>query len=346
MKKKALIFGVTGQDGSYLSEFLIKKNYIVHGVKRRSSSINTNRVDHIYQDPHQRGRNFILHYGDITDSTVVSNLIRTVKPNEIYNLAAQSHVAVSFEVPEYTANADALGALRILEAIRFNNLTKFTKFYQAGTSEMYGKVERTPQNEKTNFRPISPYGVAKVYAHWITINYREAYNIFACNGILFNHESPRRGETFVTKKIVNALCKIKYGLQDKLFLGNLEAKRDWGHAKDYVEGMWKILQQKNPDDYVLATGIQYSIRQFVNMVAKKLNMKISWKGKGINEKCYDVDKKKIIVELDKSYIRPLDVQTLLGDAKKARKVLKWSPKKNINDLINEMIEFELKKIKS
>ena len=223
MKKKALIFGVTGQDGSYLSEFLIKKNYIVHGVKRRSSSINTNRVDHIYQDPHQKKRNFILHYGDITDSTVVSNLIRTVKPNEIYNLAAQSHVAVSFEVPEYTANADALGALRILEAIRSNNLTNYTKFYQAGTSEMYGKVERTPQNEKTNFRPISPYGVAKVYAHWITINYREAYNIFACNGILFNHESPRRGETFVTKKIVNALCKIKYGLQDKLFLGNLDA---------------------------------------------------------------------------------------------------------------------------
>ena len=344
MKKKALIFGVTGQDGSYLSEFLIKKNYIVHGVKRRSSSINTNRVDHIYQDPHQKKRNFILHYGDITDSTVVSNLIRTVKPNEIYNLAAQSHVAVSFEVPEYTANADALGALRILEAIRSNNLTNYTKFYQAGTSEMYGKVERTPQNEKTNFRPISPYGVAKVYAHWITINYREAYNIFACNGILFNHESPRRGETFVTKKIVNALCKIKYGLQDKLFLGNLDAKRDWGHAKDYVEGMWKILQQKNPDDYVLATGKQYSIRQFVNMVCKKLDMKISWKGKGINEKCYDNNKKRIIIELDKTYIRPLDVQTLLGDAKKASKILKWKPKINIHNLIDEMINFELKKL--
>ncbi len=344
MKKKALIFGVTGQDGSYLSEFLIKKKYIVHGVKRRSSSINTNRVDHIYQDPHQKRRNFILHYGDITDSTVVSNLIRTVKPNEIYNLAAQSHVAVSFEVPEYTANADALGALRILEAIRSNNLTNYTKFYQAGTSEMYGKVERTPQNEKTNFRPISPYGVAKVYAHWITINYREAYNIFACNGILFNHESPRRGETFVTKKIVNALCKIKYGLQDKLFLGNLDAKRDWGHAKDYVEGMWKILQQKNPDDYVLATGKQYSIRQFVNMVCKKLDMKISWKGKGINEKCYDNTKKKTIIELDKTYIRPLDVQTLLGDAKKASKILKWKPKINIHNLIDEMINFELKKL--
>tara|TARA_B100000401_G_scaffold87455_1_gene55671 strand:- start:280 stop:1323 length:1044 start_codon:yes stop_codon:yes gene_type:complete len=344
MKKKALIFGVTGQDGSYLSEFLIKKNYIVHGVKRRSSSINTNRVDHIYQDPHQKKRNFILHYGDITDSTVVSNLIRTVKPNEIYNLAAQSHVAVSFEVPEYTANADALGALRILEAIRSNNLTNYTKFYQAGTSEMYGKVERTPQNEKTNFRPISPYGVAKVYAHWITINYREAYNIFACNGILFNHESPRRGETFVTKKIVNALCKIKYGLQDKLFLGNLDAKRDWGHAKDYVEGMWQILQQKNPDDYVLATGKQYSIRQFVNMVCKKLDMKISWKGKGINEKCYDNNKKRIIIELDKTYIRPLDVQTLLGDAKKASKILKWKPKINIHNLIDEMINFELKKL--
>ena len=344
MKKRALIFGVTGQDGSYLSEFLIKKKYIVHGVKRRSSSINTNRVDHIYQDPHQKKRNFILHYGDITDSTVVSNLIRTVKPNEIYNLAAQSHVAVSFEVPEYTANADALGALRILEAIRSNNLTNYTKFYQAGTSEMYGKVERTPQNEKTNFRPVSPYGVAKVYAHWITINYREAYNIFACNGILFNHESPRRGETFVTKKIVNALCKIKYGLQDKLFLGNLDAKRDWGHAKDYVEGMWKILQQKNPDDYVLATGKQYSIRQFVNMVCKKLDMKISWKGKGINEKCYDNTKKKTIIELDKTYIRPLDVQTLLGDAKKASKILKWKPKINIHNLIDEMINFELKKL--
>ena len=344
MKKKALIFGVTGQDGSYLSEFLIKKNYIVHGVKRRSSSINTNRIDHIYQDPHQKKRNFILHYGDITDSTVVSNLVKSIKPHEIYNLAAQSHVAVSFEVPEYTANADALGALRILEAIRFNKLTSFTKFYQAGTSEMYGKVEKTPQDEKTNFRPISPYGVAKVYAHWITINYREAYKIFACNGVLFNHESPRRGETFVTKKIVSALCKIKFGLQEKLFLGNLEAKRDWGHAKDYVEGMWKILQQNYPGDYVLATGKQYSIRQFVNMVAKKLNMKIAWKGKGINEKCYDLNNKKIIIELDKSYIRPLDVQTLLGNSKKARKVLKWRPKINIHDLIDEMISFELNKI--
>ena len=344
MKKRALIFGVTGQDGSYLSEFLIKKKYIVHGVKRRSSSINTNRVDHIYQDPHEKNRNFILHYGDVTDSTVVSNLVRTIKPNEIYNLAAQSHVAVSFEVPEYTANADALGALRILEAIKFNKLINKTKFYQAGTSEMYGKVKSVPQNENTAFRPISPYGVAKVYAHWITVNYREAYNIFACNGILFNHESPRRGETFVTKKIVSALCKIKFNLQSKLFLGNLYAKRDWGHAKDYVEGMWKILQHKTPDDYVLSTGKQYSIKEFINLVAKKLKMKIKWTGKGINEKCYSYDKKKFIIECDKTYFRPLDVENLLGNSNKARRVLKWRPRININKLIDEMLKYELKKI--
>ena len=272
MKKKALIFGVTGQDGSYLSEILLKKNYQVHGVKRRSSSINTQRVDHIYQDPHEYKRRFILHYGDITDSTSVSKIIKTVKPNEIYNLAAQSHVAVSFEVPEYTANADALGTLRILEAIKFHNLTKKTKFYQAGTSEMFGKVQSVPQNEKTGFYPLSPYGIAKLYAYWITKNYREAYDIFASNGILFNHESPRRGETFVTKKIISALYKIKIGKQKKLFLGNLNAKRDWGHAKDYCLAMWKILQQKKPDDFVIATGKQYSIKQFVNIVAKELNM--------------------------------------------------------------------------
>ena len=337
MKKKALIFGITGQDGSYLAELLLKKKYIVHGVKRRSSSINTQRIDHIYQDPHQKSRNFILHYGDITDSTSVSKIIELVKPNEIYNLAAQSHVAVSFEVPEYTANADALGALRILEAIKFHKLERKTKFYQAGTSEMYGKVQKVPQNENTDFYPLSPYGVAKLYAHWITKNYREAYNIFGSNGILFNHESPRRGETFVTKKIVSALVKIKMGKQKKLFLGNLDAKRDWGHAKDYVEAMWKILQQKKPDDFVIATGKQYSIRQFINLVSKKLNMKIKWRGKGINERGYDLNKKKDIISIDKNYIRPLDVNTLLGNAAKARKQLSWKPKIGIHQLIDEMI---------
>ncbi len=337
MKKKALIFGITGQDGSYLAEFLLKKKYIVHGVKRRSSSINTQRIDHIYQDPHQKHRNFILHYGDITDSTSVSKIIELVKPNEIYNLAAQSHVAVSFEVPEYTANADALGALRILEAIKFHKLEKKTKFYQAGTSEMYGKVQKVPQNENTDFYPLSPYGVAKLYAHWITKNYREAYNIFGSNGILFNHESPRRGETFVTKKIISALVKIKMGKQKKLFLGNLDAKRDWGHAKDYVEAMWKILQQKKPDDFVIATGKQHSIRQFINLVTKKLNMKIKWKGKGVNERGYDLVSKKDIILIDRNYIRPLDVNTLLGNAAKARKQLAWKPKINIDQLIDEMI---------
>jgi len=274
MKKKiALIFGVTGQDGSYLSEFLInKKNYIVHGVKRRSSLINTQRIDHIYQDPHEKNRNFILHYGDLTDSSSVSNIIKNVQPDEIYNLAAQSHVAVSFEVPEYTANVDALGALRILEAIKFHKLQNKTKYYQAGTSEMFGKVQKVPQNELTPFYPQSPYGAAKVYAHWITINYREAYNIFAVNGILFNHESPRRGETFVTRKIIKALCKIKNNLQKKLYLGNIYAKRDWGHARDYVEAMWLMLQQKKPNDLVIATGKQYSVKYFINLVAKELNL--------------------------------------------------------------------------
>ena len=341
MKKKALIFGLTGQDGSYLAELLLKKKYLVHGVKRRSSSINTNRIDHIYQDPHQKSRNFILHYGDITDSTSVSKIIELVKPDEIYNLAAQSHVAVSFEVPEYTANADALGALRILEAIKFHKLEKKTKFYQAGTSEMYGKVQQIPQNEKTDFYPLSPYGVAKLYAHWITKNYREAYNIFGSNGILFNHESPRRGETFVTKKIISALVKIKIGKQKKLFLGNLDAKRDWGHARDYVEAMWKILQQKKPDDFVIATGKQYSIRQFINFVSKKLNMRIKWSGKGINEKGYDLASKKNIIFVDKNYLRPLDVNTLLGNAAKARKQLSWKPKTSIHQLIEEMISEEV-----
>tara|TARA_Y100000816_G_scaffold283040_1_gene259440 strand:+ start:653 stop:1696 length:1044 start_codon:yes stop_codon:yes gene_type:complete len=341
VKKKALIFGITGQDGSYLAELLLKKKYIVHGVKRRSSSINTFRVDHIYQDPQIKSRNFFLHYGDITDSTSVSKIIESIKPDEIYNLAAQSHVAVSFEVPEYTANADALGTLRILEAIKFHKLEKKTKFYQAGTSEMYGKVQETPQNEKTNFYPLSPYGVAKLYAHWITKNYREAYNIFGCNGILFNHESPRRGETFVTKKIIRALVKIKMGKQKKLFLGNLDSKRDWGHARDYVIAMWKILQQKKPDDFVIATGKQLSIRQFINLVAKKLNFNIVWRGKGINEKGFDLNTKKNIIMIDKSYIRPLDVNTLLGNAAKARKQLSWRPKTNIHQLIEEMISEEV-----
>ena len=339
MKKIALIFGITGQDGSYLAELLLKKKYIVHGVKRRSSSINTLRVDHIYQDPHDKKYNFRLHYGDITDSLSVSSIIKKTKPDEIYNLAAQSHVAVSFEVPEYTANADAVGALRILEAIKFHKLEKKTKFYQAGTSEMYGKVQTTPQNEKTPFYPLSPYGVAKLYAHWITINYREAYKIFACNGILFNHESPRRGETFVTKKIISALCKIKQKKQKKLYLGNLNSKRDWGHARDYCFAMWKMLQQKKPDDYVIATGVQYSIKQFVNLAAKKLKMKIYWKGKGYKEKAYDENHYPII-ECDKSYFRPLDVHTLIGDAKKARKKLKWKPTENIHSLIKEMIDSE------
>jgi len=338
-KKIALIFGITGQDGSYLAELLLKKNYVVHGVKRRSSSINTSRVDHIYQDPHDKNYKFKLHYGDITDSSSVSSLIKYIKPDEIYNLAAQSHVAVSFEVPEYTANADALGALRILEAIKFHKLEKKTKFYQAGTSEMYGKVQSTPQNEKTSFYPLSPYGVAKLYAHWITKNYREAYKIFACNGILFNHESPRRGETFVTKKIIRALCKINLGLQKKLFLGNLNSKRDWGHARDYCYAMWKILQQKKPDDYVIATGIQYSIKQFINLTCKKLKIKIHWKGKGVNEKAYNSAGFPII-ECDKNYLRPLDVNSLLGDARKAKRKLNWKPKENLDSLIDEMINAE------
>ena len=343
MKKKiALIFGITGQDGSYLAEFLLKKGYFVHGVKRRSSSFNTGRMDHFYQDPHEKKRHFFLHYGDVTDAISVSSIIKKVKPSEIYNLAAQSHVAVSFEVPEYTANADALGTLRILEAIKFHGLEKKTKFYQAGTSEMYGKVQETPQNEKTNFYPLSPYGVAKLYAHWITKNYREAYDIFGSNGILFNHESPRRGETFVTKKIIRALVRIKMGKQKNLFLGNLDSKRDWGHARDYVEAMWKILQQKKPDDYVIATGKQLSIRQFINLVSKKLNMNIAWKGKGLKEKGYDSLTKKNIIQIDKNYIRPLDVNTLLGNASKARKKLSWKPKININQLIEEMISEEVK----
>ena len=344
MKKKALIFGVTGQDGSYLAEFLLKKNYLVHGVVRRSSSFNTGRIDHLYQDPHEKNRKLILHYGDVTDAISVSTLLKEIKPNEIYNLAAQSHVAVSFEVPEYTANADALGALRILEAIKFHKLQKKTKFYQAGPSEMFGKVREVPQNESTPFYPRSPYGVAKVYAHWITVNYREAYNIFACNGILFNHESPVRGETFVTKKIIKALVRINSNKQQKLYLGNIDAKRDWGHAKDYVEAMWKILQLKKPDDFVISTGKQLSVRQFINIVAKKLQINLKWIGKGKNEKAVNLNTKKTIIEIDKKYFRPLDVNTLLGDSRKASKILKWKPKINIEKLIEDMIEFEEKNL--
>ena len=346
MKKKiALIFGITGQDGSYLADFLLKKNYIVHGVKRRSSSFNTGRLDHLYQDPYEKNRKFILHYGDITDAISVSSIIKNIKPDEIYNLAAQSHVAVSFEVPEYTANADGIGALRILEAIKFHGFEKKTKFYQAGTSEMFGKVAEIPQTEKTPFYPRSPYGVAKVYAHWITVNYREAYKIFACNGILFNHESPVRGETFVTKKIIMGLCRIKMGKQKKLFLGNLSAKRDWGHAKDYVVAMWKMLQKKKPQDYVISTGKQYSVKDFINLSLKELNIIYYWKGQGINEKCYN-DKGDCIIECDKEYFRPLEVDTLLGNSSKARKELNWKPKFNITDLVKEMVKEELKNLPS
>jgi len=342
MKKVALIFGITGQDGSYLAEFLLNKRYTVHGVKRRSSSINTGRIDHIYQDPQIKKRTFILHYGDITDSLLVTRLIKEIKPDEIYNLAAQSHVQVSFESPEYTANADALGALRILEAIRFNKLEKKTKYYQAGTSELYGRNEKTPQNEKTNFHPASPYGVAKLYAHWITINYKEAYKIFACNGILFNHESPRRGETFVTQKIVQALCRIKKKKQKTLYLGNLYAKRDWGHARDYVEAMWLMLQQKKPIDLVISTGKQSTVKNFVNKVSKELNMKIFWRGKGTSEKAVDQNGK-TIVACDKNYYRPLEVNNLLGDSRKARKILNWKPKIELDDLISEMVSLEMKR---
>jgi GDPmannose 4,6-dehydratase len=342
MKNKiALIFGVTGQDGSYLSKFLLKKGYKVHGVKRRSSSFNTSRIDSIYQDPHEKKKSFFLHFGDITDAISVSSLIKKIKPDEIYNLAAQSHVAVSFEVPEYTANADAIGALRILEAIKFHGYEKKTKFYQAGTSEMFGKVKEVPQTEKTPFYPRSPYGVAKVYAHWITTNYREAYNIFACNGILFNHESPLRGETFVTRKIVIGLCKIKLGLQKTLFLGNLYAKRDWGHALDYVEAMWKMLQKKKPSDYVISTGKQFTVKQFINLVLKELNMNFKWIGDGINEKCFDL-KGNCMIACDKEYFRPLEVDTLLGNSSKAKKELNWKPKISVNQLVKEMVSHDLK----
>ena len=343
MKKIALIFGVTGQDGAYLSKLLLSKGYFVHGVIRRSSSINTFRLDDIYKDPFATKRNFILHYGDVTDSLSVSSIVKKVRPHEIYNLAAQSHVKVSFEIPEYTTNADALGTLRILEAII--NTDKKIKFYQAGSSEMFGRVVEKPQTEKTPFYPRSPYGVAKVYSYWITTNYRESYDLFACNGILFNHESPLRGETFVTKKVVKALCKIKNKKQKKLVLGNINAKRDWGHAKDYVEAMWKMLQNKKPDDFVICTGKQYSIKNFIDLVAKKLNIKIHWKGKGVKEKGYD-EKGNCIIECNKRYFRPAEVDTLQGDYTKAKKILKWKPKNNIDSLISDMITYELRLLNS
>ena len=338
--KKALITGITGQDGSYLAEFLLNKGYEVHGVKRRTSLFNTNRIDHLYQDPHIHKRNFILHHGDLTDTSSLIKIIQNVQPDEIYNLAAQSHVAVSFEVPEYTANSDALGTLRILEAIRILKLEKKTKFYQASTSELFGKVVDIPQNETTPFYPRSPYAAAKLYAYWITVNYREAYNIYACNGILFNHESPVRGETFVTRKITRALTRIKLGLQKTLYLGNLDAMRDWGHAKDYVEVQWLMLQQKTPEDFVISTGQQYSVRDFVNIAAKELGYKIIWKGKGKNEKGL-VDGK-VIVKVDKNYFRPTEVETLLGDASKAKKKLGWEPKISFKKLVSEMVREDLK----
>tara|TARA_B110000305_G_C19325100_1_gene580944 strand:+ start:147 stop:1187 length:1041 start_codon:yes stop_codon:yes gene_type:complete len=342
--KKALITGITGQDGSYLAEFLLNKDYEVHGIKRRTSLINTDRIDHLYQEPHEISRKFILHHGDLTDSSSLIRIIQEVQPDEIYNLAAQSHVAVSFEEPEYTANSDALGALRILEAIRILKLENKTKYYQASTSELYGSVKETPQNENTPFNPRSPYGVAKLYAYWITINYREAYGIYACNGILFNHESPVRGETFVTRKITRALSRIKLGLQNNLYLGNLNARRDWGHAKDYVEAQWLMLQQDKPEDFVIATGKQYSVREFINLAANNLDIKIEWKGKNLDE--VGSFNGKDIIKVDKRYFRPTEVETLLGDATKAKKILNWSPKINFEQLVKEMTNEDLKLAKN
>ena len=342
MKKIALIFGITGQDGAYLAEFLINKKYKVHGVVRRSSSFNTSRIDHIYEEPFKKNRKLILHYGDVTDSMSVSSLIKQIKPDEIYNLAAQSHVSVSFEVPEYTASADGLGALRILEAIRFHRLENKTKFYQAGTSEMFGKVKETPQNEETPFYPRSPYGVAKVYAHWITINYREAYKIFAVSGILFNHESPLRGEEFITRKISLGLSKVITGNQKVLKLGNIYAKRDWGYAKDYVEAMWKMLQINKPQDFVIATGKTYSVKDFINRCVKILGLKTKWVGRGLNEKLIDLKNNKSIIVIDKKFFRPTEVNILRGDYSKAKKILKWKPKTGIDELARLMIESDLK----
>ena len=339
--KRALITGVTGQDGAYLAELLLGKGYEVHGIKRRTSLFNTNRIDHLYEDPHQPAPHFMLHYGDLTDSSGLIQIVQKVQPDEIYNLAAQSHVKVSFEEPEYTANSDALGTLRLLEAIRITGLEKVARFYQASTSELYGLVQEIPQKETTPFYPRSPYAVAKLYAYWITVNYREAYGIYACNGILFNHESPMRGETFVTRKITRALARIKVGLQDRLYLGNMDSLRDWGHARDYVEMQWLMLQQAEPKDYVIATGEQHSVREFVDLAAKYLDMEIAWNGQGAEEKGTGKDGK-VIVAVDPRYYRPTEVESLLGDASKAKRELNWQPRTTFNELVKEMVEEDLK----
>lgn len=344
MKKKALITGITGQDGAYLADFLLKKGYEVHGLRRRSSSFNTGRINHIYKDIHEKNNDLFLHYGDMTDASSLFKVIKKVKPNEIYNFAAQSHVQVSFEEPEYTANSDALGTLRILEAIVLLDLQKKTKFYQASTSELFGYAKKKPQNELTPFYPRSPYAAAKLYAYWITVNYREAYGIFACNGILFNHESPTRGETFVTRKITRGLSRIKLGIDKKLYLGNINAKRDWGHAKDYIEMSWLMLQKKKPDDYVVATGRQYTVKEFINSAAIQLGMKLQWKGKGVKEKAYWLNStkgKKLIIEIDSRYFRPTEVNSLLGNSLKAKKKLGWKPKISFKELVREMIMSDL-----
>jgi len=344
--KKALITGITGQDGSYLAEFLLQKGYEVHGIKRRSSSFNTERINLLYQDSHEKNRRFILHYGDMTDASNLIWIVQKVQPDEIYNLAAQSHIQVSFEKPEYTGNTDALGTLRLLEAIRILGLENKTKFYQASTSELFsGRPGEAPQNEKTIFHPKSPYGVAKLYAYWITVNYREAYNIFACNGILFNHESPRRGETFVTRKITRAASRISLGLQDKLYLGNLNAKRDWGHSRDSVEAMWLILQQSKPDDYIIATGEQHSVKEFCDFAFKEVGIDLIWQGKGINEKGIDKRTGKIIIEIDPRYFRPAEVESLLGDSSKAREKLGWEPQVSFQELVKEMVQSDLEEAK-
>ncbi len=341
MIKKALITGITGQDGAYLAEFLLGKGYEVHGIKRRASSFNTDRIDHLYQDPHEEEQRFFLHYGDLNDSMNLVRIIQQIQPDEIYNLGAQSHVAVSFESPEYTADTVGLGALRILDAIRISGLEKKTRYYQASTSELYGEVQETPQTEKTPFYPRSPYAAAKLYAYWITVNYREAYGLYACNGILFNHESPIRGETFVTRKITRAFARIKLQLQDKLFLGNLSAKRDWGHAKDYVEMQWLMLQQDHPEDFVIATGVQYSVRDFVNKAAQAVDIEMEWKGEGKNEKGYNKSTGECLVEVDPRYFRPTEVETLLGDPTKAKERLGWTPKITLEEMVAEMIEHDL-----
>jgi len=341
MTKKALITGITGQDGAYLAEFLLDKGYEVHGIKRRASSFNTDRIDHLYQDPHAKNRRLVLHYGDLTDATNLIRIVQQVQPDELYNLAAQSHVGVSFETPEYTANSDALGTLRLLEAIRILGLEKKTRFYQASTSEMYGKVQEIPQKETTPFYPRSPYGAAKVYGYWITVNYREAYGMFACNGILFNHESPIRGETFVTRKITRALARIKAGLEEGLFLGNIDSLRDWGHARDYVEAQWLMLQQAQPEDFVIATGEQHSVREFVERAGAQLDMRIEWRGKGVDEQGIDAKTGKTIVKIDARYFRPTEVETLLGDPSKAKAKLGWQPKTSFAKLVEEMVASDL-----